>query len=96
MCIGIPGKIVALHDDAQDCAWAEVSGMRREVNIMLVLGDQPYASLLGKWILIHVGFAMSLLDEAEALDTLAALAAMGEVEDDVGLFLKGEGHDAIR
>ena len=44
--------------------------------------------MLGQWVLVHVGFAMSILDEAEAKDTLDALMAMQEVEEDVGYFLR--------
>jgi len=91
MCIGIPGQIVALHEQQPGHAWAEVCGLRREVNIALVCEDQPEA-LIGCWVLIHVGFALSRLDEQEALETLAALHAMEEVEADVALFLRaGEG-----
>ncbi|MFS2222680.1 HypC/HybG/HupF family hydrogenase formation chaperone [Pantoea sp. B65] len=98
MCIGIPGQIVALHDSRRDHAWAEVCGLRREVNVALVATEgQPLSALLGSWVLIHVGFAMSLLDEQQAQDTLAALYAMQEVEPDVGLFMRGEGgDDALR
>ena len=86
MCIGIPGQIVALHENQPDHAWAQVCGLRREVNIALVCeGDRE--TLIGCWVLIHVGFALSRLDEHEALDTLAALHAMEEVEADVDLFL---------
>ena len=90
MCIGIPGQIVALHDQQPDHAWAQVCGMRREVNIALVGGENRQA-LIGCWVLIHVGFALSKLDEQEAQETLAALHAMEEVEADVALFLgRGE------
>ncbi|MTD27652.1 HypC/HybG/HupF family hydrogenase formation chaperone [Erwinia sorbitola] len=90
MCIGIPGQIVALHEQQPDHAWAEVCGLRREVNIRLVCEcthDGEREALIGSWVLIHVGFALSKLDEQEALDTLAALHAMEEVEADVALFL---------
>jgi len=86
MCIGIPGQIVALHEQQPDHAWAEVCGLRREVNIALVSEGSP-ETLIGCWVLIHVGFALSKLDEQEALETLAALHAMEEVEADVALFL---------
>lgn len=89
MCIGIPGQIVALHEQPSDHAWAEVCGLRREVNIALVRGDSREA-LLGSWVLIHVGFALARLNEQEAQETLAALHAMEELEADVALFLAGE------
>lgn len=95
MCIGIPGQIIALHEQQPDHAWAEVCGMRREVNIALVCGNKEHEAsreaLIGCWVLIHVGFALSKLDEQEARETLAALHAMAEVESDVAMFLgKGE------
>jgi hydrogenase expression/formation protein HypC len=93
MCIGIPGQIVALVDGHPQHAWAEVCGARREVNVALV--SQSGQSLIGCWVLIHVGFAMSLLDQQEAEEMLAALQAMGEVENDVALFLAGEGNDGL-
>jgi hydrogenase expression/formation protein HypC len=52
--------------------------------------------MLGCWVLIHVGFAMSRLDQQEAEDMLAALQAMGEVEQDVALFLAGEDNHGLR
>ncbi len=92
MCIGIPGQIVELDGCPPQHAWAEVCGVRREVNIALVIAPgNSAASLVGCWVLIHVGFAMSLLDEPEAAEMLAALHAMGEVENDVMLFMAGEG-----
>lgn len=95
MCIGIPGRIVALS--AQGCAWAEVCGVRREINLMLVGShDANGQSRVGQWVLIHVGFAMSLLDEDEARATLQALTQMGEVEPDVALWLKLGDADGIR
>ncbi|MGG2141822.1 HypC/HybG/HupF family hydrogenase formation chaperone [Symbiopectobacterium sp. RP] len=67
-------------------AWVDVCGVKREVNVALVADG--VASLIGSWVLVHVGFAMSRLDEQEALDTLAALRQMEEVEHDVTMFLK--------
>ncbi|MDW5498216.1 HypC/HybG/HupF family hydrogenase formation chaperone [Pseudomonas lundensis] len=97
MCIGVPGQIVALDENQPQHAWAEVCGVKREVNIALVRQDgEPREAMIGCWVLIHVGFAMSRLDQQEAEEMLAALRAMGEVEPDVGLFLAGEGNHALR
>ncbi|WP_413734018.1 hydrogenase maturation factor HybG [Sodalis sp. RH21] len=82
MCIGIPGKIVEVGEDIHQLAWVDVCGVRRQINIALVCEDAP-AQLLGQWVLVHVGFAMSLLDEHEARDTLAALQHMRAVGMDV-------------
>ncbi|HCT9092962.1 TPA: HypC/HybG/HupF family hydrogenase formation chaperone [Serratia liquefaciens] len=97
MCIGIPGQIVALDQHQPQHAWADVCGVQREVNIALVCREgEPKEAMLGCWVLIHVGFAMSRLDQQEAEDMLAALQAMGEVEQDVALFLAGEDSHGLR
>ncbi len=89
MCIGIPGKISAIHDGMQ--ASVEVCGVLRDVDLTLVGDrDENGKSRLGQWVLVHVGFAMSVINEEEALDTLAALQNMFEVEPDVGPLLFGE------
>lgn len=88
MCLGIPGKVIALAESAQDTAWVDVCGVKREVNVALVTDGIDTASLIGSWVLVHVGFAMSRLDEQEALETLVALRQMEEVEHDVTIFLK--------
>ncbi|CAI0836465.1 Hydrogenase isoenzymes formation protein hypC [Serratia liquefaciens] len=97
MCIGIPGQIVALDQHQPQHAWADVCGVQREVNIALVCREgEPKEAMLGCWVLIHVGFAMSRLDKQEAEDMLAALQAMGDVEQDVALFLAGEDNHGLR
>ena len=87
MCLGIPGQVVAVGDDIHQMAMVDVCGVKREVNIALVCEGSPQ-EMLGQWVLVYVGFAMSILDEAEAKDTLDALMAMQEVEEDVGYFLR--------
>lgn len=73
MCIGVPGQIVSVGENIHHLAQVDVCGVRREVNIMLICEGEP-ATLLGQWVLVHVGFAMSVIDEQEAHATLAALA----------------------
>lgn len=82
MCLGVPGRIVEIMDSANAIAIADVAGVRRKVGLACILdpGQAP-DSCLGDWVLIHVGFAMSRIDEAEAKATLAMLAALGEEED---------------
>ncbi|MCB6176685.1 HypC/HybG/HupF family hydrogenase formation chaperone [Rhodobacter sp. Har01] len=80
MCLGIPGRITAITDAARLMAMAEVSGVRREVNVACVAGADLDA-LVGQWVLIHVGFAMSLIDEDEAAKTLDALRDLGEAQE---------------
>ena len=80
MCLGIPGRIVAITDPARQMAMAEVSGVRREVSVACV-ADGALDALVGQWALIHVGFAMALIDEDEAARTLDALRELGEAQE---------------
>lgn len=86
MCLGVPGQIVAIGDDAFQLATVDVCGVKREVNISLICDESP-RRLLGKWVLVHVGFAMSVIDEGEAKQTRDALIAMSRLEHEVGDFL---------
>ncbi|MEZ5869366.1 hydrogenase expression/formation protein HypC [Defluviimonas denitrificans] len=80
MCLGIPGRITAITSPDRLMAMAEVSGVRREVNVACVAGNR-LDDLVGQWALIHVGFAMSLIDEDEAEKTLLALKDLGEAQE---------------
>lgn len=82
MCLGIPGRITAITDSARQMALADVSGVRREVSVACI-ATAALEDLVGSWALIHVGFAMSRIDEAEAAATLAALRDLGEVEEEL-------------
>jgi len=88
MCLGIPGQIIAISDAANMLATIDVCGVKRQVNVACV-AIEPLDALVGKWALVHVGFAMSLLNEEEARQTLAALESMQalahEVDDFTGL-----------
>ena len=66
MCLAIPGRVIEIVDEANRLALVDVAGVQRRVNIGL-----------GDWVLIHVGFALSLVDEEEAAATLALLQGMG-------------------
>jgi len=79
MCIGVPGQVVAVGESLHQLAQVDVCGVRREVNIALVCEGEPQL-LLGQWVLVHVGFAMSVIDKDEALATLEALQQM-QLED---------------
>ena len=76
MCLAIPGRIVEIMDEELQLAKAEVGGVRRNINIGLVHGDGESVEV-GDWVLIHVGFAMSKIDEEEARQTLQALEEIG-------------------
>jgi hydrogenase expression/formation protein HypC len=77
MCLGIPGRIVEIIDEDLRLAKAEVSGVRRNINIGLVHHEEEQVEI-GDWVLIHVGFAMSRLNETEAQSQLQALEEIGE------------------
>ncbi|MFN4057679.1 MAG: HypC/HybG/HupF family hydrogenase formation chaperone [Roseinatronobacter sp.] len=89
MCLGIPGQIVAITDAARLMALADVSGVRREVSLAPV-ADQPLDTLVGQWALIHVGFAMALIDEDEAARTLDALRDLGEAQETLDAMAEGQ------
>jgi len=84
MCLGIPGRIVAITDPVHKLALVEVSGVRREINVACVVEDgEPIETCVGYWVLVHVGFAMSRIDEAEAAATLKVLDELGEVQQEL-------------
>ena len=79
MCLAIPGQIVEIVDEQNRLARVDVAGVLRNVNIGLLDGDGDGAGAVpGDWVLIHVGFAMSRVDEDEARATLGLLQQMGE------------------
>ncbi|CAM5341566.1 MULTISPECIES: HypC/HybG/HupF family hydrogenase formation chaperone [Streptomyces] len=81
MCLGIPGRVLEIHDDAGlRMARVDFGGIRREV----CLSCTPEASV-GSYVIVHVGFAITQIDEAEARRTLDVLRAMaGAVEGELG------------
>ncbi len=79
MCLGIPGQIVELLAEHEHLAKVDVSGVGRTINIGL-LEDERLVP--GDWVLIHVGFAMSKIDEEEARLALTSLQMMGEAYTD--------------
>jgi len=78
MCLGIPGQVVEMLDH-EHLARVDVAGVGRTINIGL-LEDDPVT--VGDWVLIHVGFAMSKIDEEEAAQAMAGLQMMGEAYTD--------------
>ena len=81
MCLAIPGQVVALVDDATHIAKVEIGGVRRNVNVGL-LDQEPEGVGVGDWVLVHVGFALSKVDEEEAAATLHLLQGMGDAFED--------------
>jgi hydrogenase expression/formation protein HypC len=78
MCLGIPGQIVEFLDEGRQTAKVDVSGVRRNVHVGLVSLDGVD---IGDWVLIHVGFAISKIDEAEARATYELLQGMADALD---------------
>jgi hydrogenase expression/formation protein HypC len=76
VCLAIPGQILEVVDESNRLARVDVAGVRRNVNIGLLDGDGPGAGP-GDWVLIHVGFAISKVDEQEAKATRRLLEGMG-------------------
>jgi hydrogenase expression/formation protein HypC len=76
MCLAIPGQIVEIVDEANRLAKVDVAGVQRTINIGLLDNDGDGAQP-GEWVLIHVGFALSKVDEEEAEATLKLLEGMG-------------------
>jgi hydrogenase expression/formation protein HypC len=77
MCLAVPGQIVEVVDAANRLATVDVAGVRRTVNIGLLDGDDGGGAAPGDWVLVHVGFAISQVDEEEAMATRRLLEAMG-------------------
>jgi hydrogenase expression/formation protein HypC len=84
MCLGIPGQVVEITDVERQLATVDVSGVRREVSLECVVEPhQPLTSCVGHWVLVHVGFAMSVINEEEAAATLKILNELGEVREEL-------------
>jgi hydrogenase expression/formation protein HypC len=81
MCLAIPGRVVEIVDEAGGIAKVEVGGVRRNVNVALL-----DAVRVGDYVLIHVGFALSKVDEHEATNTLRLLEELGAYQDEFDQF----------
>lgn len=81
MCLGIPGRIVKIDDAEKKLATVDVNGVKRQVNVACIVSDMhPVEECVGDWVLVHVGFAMSRINEAEAAQTLKILTELGEAQ----------------
>jgi hydrogenase expression/formation protein HypC len=90
MCVGIPGRIVSVDDPDNMTATVDVCGVRRRVNIACIVDDShPPKACLGDWVLVHVGFAMSRIDEAEAQETLRLLEELAEMQSELAAMSQG-------
>lgn len=79
MCLGIPGRIVEMVDGfADQLALVDVEGAQRKINVGM-LEEKP---AVGDWVLIHMGFALELIDEAKAEEAISGLEMMGQARED--------------
>ncbi|KAA2263389.1 HypC/HybG/HupF family hydrogenase formation chaperone [Solihabitans fulvus] len=79
MCLGIPGEVIEILTDRPDLARVDVSGVKRAINIGLLTEENLRP---GDWVLIHVGFALSKIDEDEAKAAMDFLEGIGKAYDD--------------
>jgi hydrogenase expression/formation protein HypC len=79
MCLGIPGEVIEFLPGQPDLARVDVSGVRRVINVGLLVDDMPVP---GEWVLIHVGFALAKIDEAEAAAALEFLEGIGRAYEE--------------
>jgi hydrogenase expression/formation protein HypC len=77
MCLAIPGKIVQISLQEPNVAVVDVAGVRRRIDLGLIEQEKP---VIGDWVLIHVGFAMSKINEQDAIDQMNTLALLGETD----------------
>lgn len=80
MCLGIPARVEAVVDRDRFLAQVDIAGVRRDVSLICVAEAANLDALVGRWVLVHVGFAMSVIDEAEAARTLEVLEQLGELQ----------------
>lgn len=91
MCLGIPGRIVAITHATNKLATVDVLGVQREINIACIVNDEhPVDSCVGDWVLVHVGFAMSRIDEKEAQLTLEVLQMLGDAQAEIAAMRAGD------
>ena len=89
MCLAIPAKVIDFPDQETGRALVEVVGVRRQIDVGLLQDNPP---VVGDWVLVHVGFAMSKISEEQALDQLRTLSMLGE---DAAAFEEVQGYGSI-
>ena len=81
MCLGIPGKIISIEDEQKLIVKADFSGVQRNISMnCIVKSPEELSSMIDKWVLVHVGFAMSCIDEEAARKTLEVLNEMEDLQ----------------
>lgn len=94
MCLGIPGKIISISDAEQQLGIVDVGGIQRAVNLSCICETEGESGAdleqhIDSWVLVHVGFAMSVIDEAEARATLEVLTELGEMQEELAAMQEG-------
>lgn len=85
MCLGVPARIVAVADAGRMLAIAEILGERREINLSCIADPgEALSDRIGQWVLVHLGFALSRVEEADARVTLDLLREVDDAEDGRG------------
>lgn len=93
MCLGIPGRIVSIDDAARKLATVDVCGVRRQINIACIVDEaHPVEACIGDWVLVHVGFAMSRINEEQAAETLRILTELGEAQAEIAAMRQSAAH----
>lgn len=87
MCLAIPAKVIEIPDSESGRALVEVVGVRRHIDVGLLQDNPP---MVGDWVLVHVGFAMSKISEEQARDQLHTLSMLGE---DAAAQQEAQGYD---
>ena len=81
MCLGIPGKIISIEDEQKLIVKADFSGVQRNISMnCIVKSSEELPGMINRWVLVHVGFAMSCIDEEEARKTLEVLNEMEDLQ----------------
>ena len=84
MCLGIPGEIIEITDAENKLAVVSVAGVKRQINIACIVDEEhSVESCVGDWVLVHVGFALSRINEEEAARSLELLSELGEVQEEM-------------
>ncbi len=91
MCLGLPGRIVAITHPEHLLGLVDVMGAQREINLACIASDdRPLQACIGDWVLVHLGFAMRRIDEREAQLTLQVLQQLGEAQAELRAMRPGE------
>ena len=81
MCLGIPGKIISIEDEQKLIVKADFSGVQRNISMnCIVKSAEELPDMIDKWVLVHVGFAMSCIDDEAAKKTLEVLNEMEDLQ----------------